>query len=293
LFVGTCSWKYPSWEGLVYSQAAGINYLAEYAARYTTVEIDQWFWTLPEIPTAAEYAASTPEDFRFTIKLPNALSLTHFYRKKGEIQPRPNPEFLSPAVSEDVLTLLAPLHSRIGMLMLQFEYMNAEKILSGAEFLDRLRTFLDSIPRALPLGVEIRNPYWLDKRYFTLLAEKRVSHVFLQGYFMPPISRTYKRFGGLLTDSSVVRLHGPDRDGIEKVTGESWNRIVAPKDNELSAIVDMINDTRGRSMTVYLNINNHYEGSAPLTMDRLRERGIPECPRALGPAPAPPGELSF
>ena len=31
LRIGTCSWKYPSWEGLVYSKATGINYLEEYA----------------------------------------------------------------------------------------------------------------------------------------------------------------------------------------------------------------------------------------------------------------------
>jgi uncharacterized protein YecE (DUF72 family) len=61
---------------------------------------------------------------------------------------------------------------------------------------------------------------------------------------------------------------------MEKATGESWNRIVAPKDNELSAIVAMVNDMRGRGMTVYLNVNNHYEGSAPLTIERLRERGL-------------------
>ena len=46
LRIGTCSWKYPSWEGLVYSAAEGINYLEEYAQRYNTVEIDQWFWSL-------------------------------------------------------------------------------------------------------------------------------------------------------------------------------------------------------------------------------------------------------
>ena len=31
---------------------------------------------------------------------------------------------------------------------------------------------------------------------------------------------------------------------------------------------------RDRSLTAYLNINNHYEGSAPLTIERLRERGV-------------------
>jgi len=274
LLVGTCSWKYPSWEGLVYSRAAGINYLAEYAAKYPTVEVDQWFWTLPEIPTAEEYAAATPPDFRFTVKLPNALTLTHFYRKKGETQLRPNPDFLSASVYADVLERLAPLHSRIGMLMLQFEYMNGQKISSGAELLQRLGAFLDAVPRTLPLAVEIRNPYWLNGRFFSLLAEKRVSPVFLQGYFMPPITQIYRRFAGLLRDTAVVRLHGPDRDGIEKATGESWNRIVAPKDGELGGIVDMINDMRGRGMTIYINVNNHYEGSAPLTIERLRQRGI-------------------
>ena len=43
LRIGACSWKYPSWQGLVYSAAQGIDYLQEYAARYDTVEVDQWF----------------------------------------------------------------------------------------------------------------------------------------------------------------------------------------------------------------------------------------------------------
>jgi uncharacterized protein YecE (DUF72 family) len=49
---------------------------------------------------------------------------------------------------------------------------------------------------------------------------------------------------------------------------------VAPKDDELARLLEMMRDMRGRGMTVYLNINNHYEGSAPLTIERLRERGI-------------------
>jgi hypothetical protein len=50
---------------------------------------------------------------------------------------------------------------------------------------------------------------------------------------------------------------------------------------------------KGRSMTVYLNVNNHYEGSAPLTIERMRERGLAECPPVRGPAATPPGELPF
>ena len=274
LRVGTCSWKYPSWKGLVYSKATGIDYLSEYAQRFDTVEVDQWFWALPEPAAAAQYAAATPDDFRFTIKLPNMLTLTHFYPRKGDKALRPNPDFLSVALFEDVLARLEPLRPKVGLLMLQFEYMNARKMASLDEFLGLLDRFFAAAPRTLPIAVEPRNPYWLSKRYFDFLAAKGLSHVFLQGYFMPPIFETWRRFGSLVQDPVVVRLHGPDRDGIERRTGESWDSIVAPKDEDLARLLDMMRDMRDRSMTVYLNVNNHFEGSAPLTIGRLRERGL-------------------
>lgn len=274
LRVGTCSWKYPSWKGLVYSRAAGIDYLAEYARKYTSVEVDQWFYTLPDPKIAAEYAAATPDNFQFTIKLPNALTLTHLRRTKGETRARPNPDFLSPRLFEEVLGLLEPLRAKIGMLMLQFEYLTTQKMPTQAEFLARLGPFFDAVPRSLPCAIESRNPQWLDQRHFEFLSEKGLSHVFLQGYYMPPIVETYRKFGHLLRSASVVRLHGTDRAGIEQATGESWHSIVAPKDDELSQIVEMIRDMRGRSLTVYLNVNNHYEGSAPLTIERIWGKGL-------------------
>ena len=84
LRVGTCSWKYPSWAGLVYSRAEGIDYLAEYARKYSTVEVDQWFWTLKPSPSDVErYRVAVPGDFRFTVKAPNALTLVRIAREEG------------------------------------------------------------------------------------------------------------------------------------------------------------------------------------------------------------------
>jgi uncharacterized protein YecE (DUF72 family) len=274
--MGTCSWKYPSWKGLVYSRATGIDYLSEYSRKYSTVEIDQWFWSLPERATAAEYAAATPKDFRFTIKLPNAITLTHFYKKRREEELRPNPQFLSPSLFEDVLARLEPLEGKIGMLMLQFEYLNKQKMASQSEFLDRLGRLFEKVPRNIPCGVEIRNPRWLDGRWFAFLAGRELGSVFLQGYYMPPVVSVYKPHAESLRGTVVVRLHGPDREGIEKAAGESWDRIVAPKDDELPGIVEMINDMKDRGLTVFVNVNNHYEGSAPLSIERLRERGVIE-----------------
>lgn len=289
--VGTCSWKYPSWAGLVYSGAQGSNYLAEYATRWPTVEIDQWFWALPEPSTAAEYAAAVPADFRFTVKLPNALSLTHFYRRKGESDLRPNPQYLSAAVFAEVLERLSPLAGRVGVLMLQFEYLNRQKAASRDEFLARLDGFLDEVrgarlggqallpaaggdPHGPCLGIEVRNPRWLDRAWFQFLSERGLASVFLQGYYMPPVTAVYQEARDLLRGTTVVRLHGPDREGMEKASGERWDRIIAAKDAELPGIASMIRDMADHGLTVYLNVNNHYEGSAPLTIERLAGLGI-------------------
>ena len=92
LRIGTCSWKYNSWRGIIYPEQKPVNYLQEYARHYSTVEIDQWFWSLfdadkaalPSPFTVREYMESVPRDFKFTIKIPNSITLTHFYKKEKD-----------------------------------------------------------------------------------------------------------------------------------------------------------------------------------------------------------------
>ncbi len=107
LSAGTCSWKYDSWKGLIYDPGRRYrpdDYLSDYARYYNTVEIDQWFWSLfgtgAKLPNSSDvqsYADSVPDDFRFTVKAPNAITLTHFYAKDRQLANEPNPHFLSPS----------------------------------------------------------------------------------------------------------------------------------------------------------------------------------------------------
>jgi uncharacterized protein YecE (DUF72 family) len=281
LRIGTCSWKFPSWHGLVYSAPKGINYLAEYAQRYDTVEVDQWFWSLfgsdtvklPEPPDVAEYRDAVPDDFRFTVKAPNSITLTHFYKKAQSDPLEPNPHFLSPALCQSFLSLLDPLRDVLGPIMFQFEYLNRQKMGSLHEFQEAFEAFAGQIPRSYPYAVEIRNGKWLDGSYFEFLNRNGLSPVLLQGYWMPAIAGVYQKWRSLILEQQtvVIRLHGPDRKGIEKQTGKQWDRVVAPKDDELAAVVDVIRELLNRDVQVYLNVNNHYEGSAPLTIERIEE----------------------
>ncbi len=286
LRIGACSWKYPSWEGLVYSQAHDINYLAEYAKRFRTVEIDQWFWSLfdldqigmPRAETVAEYRESVDDAFRFTVKAPNAITLTHFYRKGSQRGNGKNPYFLSVRLLEDFLALIGPLKDLTGSVVLQFEYLNKQKMSGIGEFLDRLGAFLNQLAGSSaaqwPLSIEIRNPQYLTPAYVDLLDEHGLSPVYCHGYYMPPAQEVFPDRRASLTGPSVVRLLGTDRQGIEKETGKRWNRVVAPRDDELPQIADLAIELLAGG-DVYVNVNNHYEGCAPETIEKL-ERLIDE-----------------
>lgn len=281
LRIGTCSWKFPSWHGLVYSAPDGIDYLEEYARRYDTVEIDQWFWSLfppdhvrlPRRDDVEAYRRAVPDEFRFTIKVPNSVTLTHFYRKAKSDALVPNPFFLSPELLGAFLELIGPLRSQLGPLMFQFEYLNRQKMPSQAEFLRRLAAFHEQIPPGYPYAVECRNPNYLNESFFRFLNQRRLIPVFLQGYYMPSVPSVYRQWRSLILEQGavVIRLHGVGREEMEERTGKEWSQRLVFRDEELADIVQMVRDLLGQGVDIYLNVNNHYEGSAPLTIQRIRE----------------------
>jgi uncharacterized protein YecE (DUF72 family) len=281
LRIGTCSWKYPSWHRLVYSVPKGINYLAEYARKYDTVEVDQWFWSLfgedsvrlPSLTDAEAYRLSVSDDFRFGVKMPNSVTLTHFYKRAKRDPLIANPHFLSISLVETFLSLLTPLEDALGPLMFQFEYLNRQKMASQQRFEELLEGFAQQLPRAHQYGVEVRNARYLSSSYFELLAHIGISPVLLEGYWMPPIAEVYQKWRTLIAahEFVVIRLLGPDRKGIEKEAGDRWDRIVAAKDEQLMAISRVTGDLLSLGVNVFVYVNNHYEGSAPLTIERLQQ----------------------
>ena len=279
LRMGTCSWKFPSWEGLVYSASKGINYLEEYARKYNTVEIDQWFWSLfgeenvklPRTIDVENYRRSVPDGFRFTVKAPNSITLTHAYKKKSDPLVV-NRLFLSTTVLAEFLALLDPMRDLLGPVMFQFEYLNRNKMPTQADFQEALGRFAADLPSSYEFAVEVRNGKYLNEFFFRFLLEASLRPVLLQGYWMPPVAEVYEEHQSLIAqhDSVVIRLMGPDRKRIEAATGKQWNQIVEPKEEELADIVGMVKSLLKQGVSVYLNVNNHYEGSAPLTIERIQ-----------------------
>ncbi len=280
LRVGTASWNFDSWRGLVYDEAGGRSYLEQYAGVYDTVEVDRWFWSLFEAPqprlperrTAEQYSSSVPDRFLFTIKVPNSITLTHHYRRDKSKPLQVNPHFLSTSLFDQFLERIAPLGEKVGALIFQFEYLNREKMPSQGEFLNRMEEFFSAVSPPYPCSVETRNPKYLNDSYFEFLRSNSLFPCLLQGYYLPDIRPLLRERESWFEpgDKAIIRLHGPDRQGMEKRTGKQWNRIVAPKDEEIADIVEMIGRLLRRGTDIFLNVNNHYEGSAPLTIQKIR-----------------------
>ena len=296
LRIGTCSWKYDSWKGLVYEKGKAYrpnDYLPDYARAFGSVEVDQWFWSLfpggPRLPdpsVARLYAKSVPDDFVFTVKAPNSLTLTHHYAKQtpanADLANTPNPAFLDRDLLCRFLEALSPLESKLGPVMFQFEYLNKQKMASKEIFFDRVGAFIDKAPKGYQYAVEIRNPNYYSTSFFEFLKAHGLGFVYLDGYYMPPIGEVFEKFAPETASFQVVRLHGGDRLEIEGQTGEVWDRVVAPKPGGLQAAAKIVKANAKKRVLTYLNLNNHYEGSAPLSarrfLDVLAGRKVDEPP---------------
>jgi uncharacterized protein YecE (DUF72 family) len=281
LRLGTCSWKYDSWKGLVYDGGKRIrpdDYLADYARVLNTVEVDQWFWSLfpgsvklPEVRVAKRYAESVPEDFVFTVKAPNALTLTHYYAKETneEFRGKPNPHFLDGDLLREFLNRLSPMGKKLGPVMFQFEYLNKQKMPSKEAFFERFGEFVAAAPKGYQYAVEIRNPNYFSTAFFEFLKNHKLGFVYLEGYYMPPIGQVFDRFKPQTAPFQIIRLHGGDRAEIEAETGSVWDKIVDPRPEAIRAAVRITrHNTRSKTLT-FANLNNHFEGSAPLTVERF------------------------
>lgn len=100
-------------------------------------------------------------------------------------------------------------------------------------------------------------------------------HVFSEKQFLPPVTSLFQKYSSYLTDTVIIRLLGGERAVIEEKTNKDWTKIVDEKE-EKRAIVKMVKELLDFRKRVTLNVNNHYEGCAPLTIAELeRYLGTP------------------
>ena len=273
---GTCSWNYDSWIGLIYDKKADYSaaYLSQYAKHYRTVEVDSWFYKVPEPSDATEYKSRVPPEFTFACKLTESISLTH-ERSRDKTAPLIlNPSFLSVEQYAQFVSNISELIPQVFLLELEFEYLNKQKMADLSAFMKAIEAFVkkidvEGLKNTVPLGIECRNANYLKREYFQFLKDHGIVHVFSEKLYLPHVYELYSQFSDLIGDRVALRLLGGDRKEIETKTKGNWNEIVDPKP-DLPEVASMIRDISNGSRLVKVYLNNHYEGSAPKSIERLQ-----------------------
>ena len=98
LYLGTSSWSFPGWAGIVYGGHYSTKQLANaglpaYAGLgpFKTVCVDRGYYGPISVDEYRRYAADVPEDFRFMVKADGAVTMAN---QRGSHDWRPNPRFL-------------------------------------------------------------------------------------------------------------------------------------------------------------------------------------------------------
>src|ERR1700677_607368 len=109
VFIGTSSWKYPGWRGMIYDESRYIyrgkfamsrfekNCLTEYAEVFKTVCVDAAYYTFPSVKYLEGLAEQVPADFQFAFKVTDAITIKKFPNlpRFGKNAGRENETFLN------------------------------------------------------------------------------------------------------------------------------------------------------------------------------------------------------
>lgn len=270
--VGCQGWNYPDWVTPPAAAAAGAVFyphgtragemLDFYARSFTTVEVDSTFYAVPSVATVDGWAARTPADFTFSLKLPQTI--THTLALRGG--------------SEDVLAEFCErvrrLKEKLAVVLIQLP----PQFEAVPENLRALREFLPLLPRDVRFSIEFRDGEWFEEDVLEMLTERGVSLALVEGQWARSERIWRLARDGRMTDFAYVRWMGA-RDITR------FDTVVRPQDENLSEWYALIEQLAAGSapISVYAYFSNFYEGHAPASANKLK--------RLLGQSTLDPNEL--
>ncbi len=267
IWLGCSGWSYPDWAGPFYPEgmAAG-EYLRWYADRFAIVEVDSTFYRVPSKGTVRGWRDGTPDDFRFALKVPQAI--THQKQLRD-----------CEAEVDAFIASILPLGPKLTAALLQLGYFNRGAFASLDDFLDVLDPFLGRWPHGdVPLAVEVRNPRWVGPKLVEVLRDHNAALTLTEQTWMPRPAQVAAMVDPVTGPLGFVRLLG-DRDSIEKLT-TTWGEVVVDRSADLDETAGLLRSLAER-VPVAVFANNHYAGHSPATVRDLR--------KLLGqPEPTPP-----
>ena len=230
--------------------------LNEYAQYLPTVEVDTFFYALPQVTTIQNWLAEVPEAFQFIVKAHRGMTLHERGQEKGELKQLFN------RYRKTVAPLVAA--GQLKTVLFQFPpYFDASP--QDIEYLRLVRLWMGN----LPIAIELRNQTWYRPGTLkSLLAFCRELHFTLVAADEPHGTVTSVPFVLATTNPDLVmmRLHGQNTEGWIN-QGKSWRKtrtLYKYSPAELQAFCDQINQLtpQPKELCVIFN-NNSGKDAAP------------------------------
>ena len=268
-FPGTCAWSFDDWRDVFYPHSLPRNrWLEFYARHFPAVEMDSSFYHMPSARTVGHWSELTGPAFRFCPKLPKTLS----HDKRLE-EPWPEIAMMRELADE--------LGARFGCALLQLP----PSFHSRAHEEKVLRAFLRIWPADIPLAVEFRHESWNTPSAAGLLEDHDVAWVWADNLPLGEEKHAGFGFRPVTARHLYVRLlgdyrtkYGPDGKETHRYGHLLWPREVALEHWAVKLRHHADADA------IYLFANNHYEGMAVETIQRLAAKlGVP-LPAVQSPA---------
>ena len=280
--LGTSSWSFPGWTGLVYAREATSELLAHeglpaYAHHplLRTVWIDRTFYG----PVTAEvfrlWADAVPADFRFLVKAHEALTVPRFPRHEryGARRGEDNPTFLDAAYAEQevIAPFVEGLGAKAGPLVFQFPPMDVGRLGGAGAFADRLHAFLAALPVGPLYAVELRNRDLHLPDVAAVLEDVGVVPVLSAWGPMPPLPEQWRRMRARSAQALVARWMLHPGLGYEeaKELYAPFDRLVNEDPRTRNDLAGLVLHALEDGLPVYVTVNNKAEGSAPVSIERL------------------------
>lgn len=282
LHLGTSSWSFPGWAGIVYEETYSQERLARgglqaYAQHplLRSVGIDRSYYAPLRRHELERYAAAVPSDFRFLMKAHESLTQAHYPRhaRYGARRGRPSESFLEPGYA--TLAVVDPfvqaLGERAGPILFQFPPQNVGAFGGPRLFAERLHRFLRALPRGPLYAVELRNAELLCPEYRDTLADVGACHCVNVYPEMPPPAVQYQRAGVDQAPALVVRwmLQPHLRYEQAKALFEPFDRLVEEDTFHREQIADLVAEACRAAKPAFVIANNKAEGSSPLSLAQL------------------------
>jgi uncharacterized protein YecE (DUF72 family) len=244
--IGTQGWNYDAWVGPFYpSGTRPGDYLTVYARAFDTVEVDSTFYAVPAVNTVRGWAARTPADFQFALKMPQEVTHERRLRDCADIV-------------DTFFDRARELGPKLGPVLVQL----------GPDFapseLPQLVTFVSRLPSDIRVAVEFRQRGWIYDGVLALLAEHNVALALVDARFLPRKS-VLALAERPTADFAYLRWMGPNRDLVD------YSRIQVDRSRETETWAHVLEPLAARVRTVYGYYNNHFAGHSPASARAMQQ----------------------